>query len=65
MEDKGFGFIECADPQASGKDVFVHFSQVTNGGKEDMVVGMDLTFEIGEDSRSGRTRATDVVLLGR
>eukprot|EP00490_Sorites_sp_Unknown_P020903 CAMPEP_0114663514 /NCGR_PEP_ID=MMETSP0191-20121206/27042_1 /TAXON_ID=126664 /ORGANISM="Sorites sp." /LENGTH=56 /DNA_ID=CAMNT_0001903049 /DNA_START=53 /DNA_END=220 /DNA_ORIENTATION=+ len=46
MDGKGFGFIENSD--GSG-DVFVHFSQLTNGGSEDMVVGAEMTFDITED----------------
>ena len=59
MDGKGFGFIENSD--GSG-DVFVHFSQLTNGGSEDMVVGTEMTFDIEEDPRSGKTKATNVTL---
>eukprot|EP00434_Breviolum_minutum_P017985 symbB.v1.2.015859.t1/scaffold1196.1/size132245/3 len=59
MDGKGFGFIENSD--GSG-DVFVHFSQLTNGGSEDMVVGAEMTFDITEDQRSGKTKATNVTL---
>ena len=46
MDGKGFGFIENSD--GSG-DVFVHFSQLTNGGSDDMIVGTEMTFDIEED----------------
>ena len=59
MDGKGFGFIENSD--GSG-DVFVHFSQLTNGSSEDMVVGAEMTFDITEDPRSGKTKATNVTL---
>mmetsp|Transcript_3728 Transcript_3728/g.6583 ORF Transcript_3728/g.6583 Transcript_3728/m.6583 type:complete len:114 (-) Transcript_3728:122-463(-) len=59
MEGKGFGFIENSD--GSG-DVFVHFSQVTNGGSEDMIEGTEMTFDIEQDQRSGKTKATNVTL---
>ena len=59
MEGKGFGFIENGD--GSG-DVFVHFSQVTNGGSEDMIEGTEMTFDIETDQRSGKTKATNVTL---
>ena len=59
MDGKGFGFIENSD--GSG-DVFVHFSQLTNGGSEDMVVGAEMSFDIEEDARSGKTKATNVTL---
>ena len=61
MDGKGFGFIENAD--GSG-DVFVHFSQLNNGGSEDMVVGVEMSFDITEDERSGKTKATNVTLMG-
>ena len=61
MDGKGFGFIENSD--GSG-DVFVHFSQLTNGGSDDMIVGTEMTFDIEEDSRSGKTKATNVTLQG-
>ena len=60
-DGKGFGFIENSD--GSG-DVFVHFSQLTNGGSEDMIVGAEMTFDIEEDPRSGKTKATNVTLQG-
>ena len=60
MEGKGFGFIENAD--GSGDDVFVHFSQLNNGGSEDMVVGSEMSFDIETDSRSGKTKATNVTI---
>ena len=61
MDGKGFGFIENSD--GSG-DVFVHFSQLTNGGSDDMIVGTEMTFDIEEDARSGKTKATNVTLSG-
>ncbi|CAE8589782.1 unnamed protein product [Polarella glacialis] len=61
MEGKGFGFIENAD--GSG-DVFVHFSQLTNGGSEDMIEGSEMTFDVEVDQRSGKSKATNVTLAG-
>lgn len=59
VEGKGFGFIENSD--GSG-DVFVHVTNLTNGGSEDMVVGAEMSFDIEEDRRSGKNRATNVTL---
>ena len=61
MDGKGFGFIENSD--GSG-DVFVHFSQLTNGSSDDMIVGSEMSFDIEEDARSGKTKATNVTLKG-
>lgn len=41
--DKGFGFIT---PEDGGKDVFVHYSNVSDSINLDE--GMKVTFEIGE-----------------
>ena len=60
MEGKGFGFIERDDGE---EDVFVHFSALTNGGSEDMVIGEKVTFDLGTDDRTGKTRAQNVTLV--
>mmetsp|Transcript_15827 Transcript_15827/g.27424 ORF Transcript_15827/g.27424 Transcript_15827/m.27424 type:complete len:119 (+) Transcript_15827:7-363(+) len=60
FEEKGFGFIKC-DDAASG-DIFVHFSQVRNGSKEDLNEGMRLSFDVAPDERSGRVKATNVMI---
>lgn len=41
--DKGFGFIQ---PEGGGKDVFVHYSNVSDSVNLDE--GMKVTFEVGE-----------------
>ena len=43
MEGKGFGFLEHSD--GSG-DTFVHFSQLTNGGSDDMLIGAEMSFDV-------------------
>ena len=53
MDDTRFGFIDCGD--VSG-DVFVDFSQLNNGGSEDLVVGTQLTFDLEEDKRYGQMK---------
>merc|ERR1719479_443062 len=59
MEGKGFGFIECFD---GSEDVFLHFSKLTNGGVNDMIVGMEVCFDLEEDPRSGKMRATNCTI---
>lgn len=63
MDGKGFGFIENSD--GSG-DVFCHFSQLTNGGADEMAaaVGSQMTFDIAQDERSGKTKAVNVTIQG-
>eukprot|EP00928_Gymnodinium_smaydae_P000520 TRINITY_DN1019_c0_g2_i3.p1 TRINITY_DN1019_c0_g2~~TRINITY_DN1019_c0_g2_i3.p1 ORF type:complete len:149 (-),score=29.83 TRINITY_DN1019_c0_g2_i3:110-499(-) len=59
VDGKGFGFIENSD--GSG-DVFVHFSQLNNGGSEDMVVGSEMSFDVEQDQRSGKSKAVNVTI---
>lgn len=63
FEEKGFGFIQC-DDSAHG-DVFVHFSQVQNGVKDDMVEGIRLDFDMAPDDKSGRLKAINVKIEGK
>ena len=53
MDGKGFHFTE--NSVGSG-DVSVHFSQLTNGGFDDITVGAEMSFHTEEDMRSGKPR---------
>ena len=57
-DDKGFGFIK---PDDGGVDVFFHVSALREG--DDISVGKAVTFEIGADPKSGKTKATSVDLV--
>ena len=54
---KGYGFIQ---PQAGGKDVFVHISAVERAGMRSLVEGQKLSFDIEADRRSGKSAATNL-----
>ena len=51
---KGFGFIQ---PDAGGPDVFVHISAVERAGLRDLREGQKVSYEIVQDSRSGKSSA--------
>lgn len=53
--EKGFGFIT---PEDGGKDLFVHFSNISGGGFRSLEEGQQVQFELGE-GRKG-PEATDV-----
>jgi cold shock protein len=57
-EEKGFGFIKPGD---GGADVFFHVSALREG--EDISVGKAVTFEIGVDPKSGKSKAVSVDLV--
>jgi len=56
--NRGFGFITY-----DGGEIFVHVSQVN--GKSDLNVGEGVTFDIGQDERSGKDRANNVTGDGK
>jgi len=53
---RGFGFIEMDD----GNDIFCHMSNLEDGRKH-LLIGENVTFDIEDDSRSGKPRAANVV----
>ena len=53
--EKGYGFIT---PEDGGKDLFVHFSNISGSGFRSLEEGQPVQFEVGE-GRKG-PEATDV-----
>ena len=53
--EKGYGFIT---PEDGGKDLFVHFSNISGSGFRSLEEGQQVQFEVGE-GRKG-PEATDV-----
>lgn len=56
---KGFGFIE---PEAGGKDVFVHISAVERSGLTGLADNQKVSFDM-EEGRDGREMAANLTLL--
>jgi CspA family cold shock protein len=59
-DEKGFGFIQ---PDGGGGDIFFHVSALRDG--DEIMKGKAVTFEIGADPKSGKTKAVSVDLVGR
>jgi CspA family cold shock protein len=55
-DDKGFGI----KPDDGGNDVFFHVSALREG--DEITVGKAVTFEIGVDPKSGKSKAVSVDL---
>lgn len=55
--NKGYGFIE---PEDGAKDVFVHISAVERSGMHSLVEGQKVSFEVVQDSRSGKSAADNL-----
>jgi CspA family cold shock protein len=58
--EKGFGFIK---PDQGGDDVFVHASALQNSGLTDLQDGQKVEYELGQDRRTGKSKAESVRLL--
>jgi len=54
---KGFGFIEVGNGQP---DVFVHISAVEQSGMTSLSDGQKVSFDIVQDSRTGRNAAQNI-----
>jgi len=54
---KGFGFIQ---PEAGGKDVFVHISAVERAGLATLNEGQKVSFDIVADRRTGKSAAENL-----
>ncbi|MBS1164800.1 MAG: cold-shock protein [Proteobacteria bacterium] len=54
---KGFGFIEIGNGQP---DVFVHISAVERSGMTSLSDGQKVTFDVVQDSRTGRNAAENL-----
>ncbi|WP_028744877.1 cold-shock protein [Rhizobium mesoamericanum] len=57
-EDKGFGFIT---PEGGGQDIFVHVSAVQ--GSTLLREGQKVSYEIGQDRKTGKSKAENVRAL--
>jgi CspA family cold shock protein len=55
--EKGYGFIQ---PDAGGKDIFVHISAVEQAGMRNLNEGQKVSYEPVADKRTGRTSATNL-----
>jgi len=54
-QDKGYGFIS---PENGGTDVFVHMSAVAT--ERPLQEGQKVSYEIGQDRKTGKSRAENV-----
>jgi cold shock protein len=58
---KGFGFIQ---PDDGGPDIFVHVSAVERAGLNELDEGQTVSYDLEQDSRSGKTAAGNLVVTG-
>lgn len=58
---KGYGFIQ---PDAGGKDAFVHISAVQRAGLTELQEGQKVEYELVTDRRSGKEAADNLRVTG-
>ncbi|WP_262267719.1 MULTISPECIES: cold-shock protein [Microvirga] len=56
-ETKGYGFIQ---PDAGGKDVFVHASALERAGLRGLAEGQKVSYEVESDRRTGKESASNL-----
>ncbi|WP_420433698.1 cold-shock protein [Hyphobacterium sp.] len=56
---KGFGFIQ---PEDGASDVFVHATALERAGIHSLTEGQKVTFDVVQDSRSGKSAADNVAI---
>ena len=56
-ETKGYGFIQ---PDSGAKDVFVHATALQRAGLTGLSEGQKVSFETGEDRRTGKIAVTEI-----
>ena len=58
---KGYGFIESGNEVDNGKDIFVHYSEITKGGYKTLAQGQTVEFELSDSPRGLQARNVSVV----
>ena len=56
-DQKGYGFIQ---PDAGGKDVFVHISAVERSGLRGLQEGQKISYELQADRRTSKESAVNL-----
>lgn len=56
-DQKGYGFIQ---PDAGGKDVFVHVTALERAGMRGLAEGQKVSYDIEADKRTGKESATNL-----
>lgn len=57
---KGYGFIQVDDGANGGKDIFVHYSEITTGGfRRSLVPGQAVEFELLDTPKGLQARKVE------
>lgn len=59
---KGYGFIETTEDSTAGRDIFVHYSEIANGGYRTPVPGQGVRFELADGPKGLQAKNVEVVI---
>ena len=60
-DSKGYGFIQADDQVDSGRDIFVHYSEIAAEGFRTLSPGQRVEFELLETPKGLQARKVEVV----
>jgi CspA family cold shock protein len=58
---KGYGFIQADDEANSGKDIFVHYSEIAKDGFRTLTPGQAVTFELTDTPKGLQAKKVELV----
>jgi CspA family cold shock protein len=62
IPDRGFGFCKITNPPDT-LDVFFHIRDLERAGIQNIAEGDRLAFNVVQDAKSGRYKATDIQMV--
>jgi len=61
-DSKGYGFIQTEEDLNSGKDIFVHYSEIVKEGYKSLFQGQAVEFELSETSNGLQAKRVEPIL---
>ena len=58
---KGYGFIQTEEDANSGKDIFVHYSEIIKDGYRSLVQGQAVEFELTDTPKGLQAKRVEVL----
>lgn len=56
---KGYGFIKTDDPAHSGKDIFVHYTEIMKDGYKSLAQGQPVEFELSDTPKGLQAKSVE------
>ena len=60
-DPKGYGFIQTDEEQGTGKDIFVHYSEIARDGFRSLSPGQAVQFELSETPKGRQAKNVEIV----